>query len=141
MKNIKTFENYSKVNEGAGLILGGVILAGLALPGFLNWASNAWTKFMMERKFKPTGEVEMVPFKSGSMKEPGEIKFEGYKDDKGQHFWGVTFVDGTVADPGYENHQYFLFNDSAFAKVKQDMAKGEFNTSGSSYNWSKTPDR
>jgi hypothetical protein len=135
MKHIKRFSENEKVNEEVGaLLIGGIALAALAGPGLIKWAKAAWTKKMMEMKYKPTGKEEMVPFGKG------EVKFEEVKDGStGETFWGVTYSDKTVADAGYEDEQYLLFDGVGFKKIKEGMARGEFSTSGSVQSWSKTP--
>jgi hypothetical protein len=135
MKHIKRFSENEKVNEEVGaLLIGGIAFAALAGPGLIKWAKAAWTKKMMEMKYKPTGKEEMVPFGKG------EVKFEEVKDSStGETFWGVTYVDKTVADPGYEDEQYLLFDGAGFKKIKEEMASGKFSTSGSVKSWSKTP--
>ena len=147
MKHIKRFSENEKVNEEVGaLLIGGIALAAFAGPALIKWAKAAWTKKMMEMKYKPTGKEEIVPFgkkgvlptSSFGQNTPGEVKFEEVKDvSTGETFWGVTYSDKTVSVQDVQDVQYLLFDDVGFKKIKEGMASGEFSTSGSVQYWSK----
>lgn len=129
MKQIKTYEsytgndNYSSLNEG-GLLIGGLVLGAMILPSLVKAAKSAWTKKMMEMKYKPTGQVEMIGIFNGQGKMPEEIPFKIYKDDKGQKFWSLEVVDRVTADAGYETAQIFLYDEDGLEKLKREGILG-----------------
>lgn len=135
------FDDNKPVNEEfltGALVIGGFIAA-LGSGALINYASSAWTKWMMERKYKPTGKEEMVKLQQGDG-ESTEHKFIEVKDkETGETFMGVSVVDATVADPGYENEQFFLFDKKGFEELKDRWLKGDSSISGHHKSWSKTP--
>ena len=141
MKHIKRFSETQKVNEeiAGTLMIGGLLLA-IGLPGIVKAATAAWTKKMMEIKYKKTGKEEMVPTLRKDGKQ-GQILFEQFKDNSsGEVLWGCTFSPNShVADPGHEDEQYLLFDEAGYKRVKEELSKGDFSLSGSSARWSKRP--
>ena len=141
MKHIKRFSETQKVNEEivGTLMIGGLLLA-IGLPGVVKAAKAAWTKKMMEIKYKKTGKEEMVPTLRKDGKQ-GQVLFEQFKDNSsGEVLWGCTFSPNShVADPGHEDEQYLLFDEAGYKRVKEELSKGDFSLSGSSARWSKRP--
>ena len=141
MKHIKRFSETQKVNEeiAGTLMIGGLLLA-IGLPGIVKAAKAAWTKKMMEIKYKKTGKEEMVPTLRKDGKQ-GQVLFEQFKDNSSvEVFWGCTFSPNShVADPGHEDEQYLLFDEAGYKRVKEELSKGDFSLSGSSARWSKRP--
>ena len=141
MKHIKRFSETQKVNEEivGTLMIGGLLLA-IGLPGIVKAAKAAWTKKMMEIKYKKTGKEEMVPTLRKDGKQ-GQVLFEQFKDNSsGEVLWGCTFSPNShVADPGHEDEQYLLFDEAGYKRVKEELSKGDFSLSGSSARWSKRP--
>ena len=141
MKHIKRFSETQKVNEeiAGTLMIGGLLLA-IGLPGIVKAAKAAWTKKMMEIKYKKTGKEEMVPTLRKDGKQ-GQVLFEQFKDNSsGELFWGCTFSPNShVADPGHEDEQYLLFDEAGYKRVKEELSKGDFSLTGSSARWSKRP--
>ena len=141
MKHIKRFSETQKVNEEivGTLMIGGLLLA-IGLPGVVKAAKAAWTKKMMEIKYKKTGKEEMVPTLRKDGKQ-GQVLFEQFKDNSsGEVLWGCTFSPNShVADPGHEDEQYLLFDEAGYKRVKEELSKGDFSLSGSSARWSKKP--
>lgn len=141
MKHIKRFSETQKVNEeiAGTLMIGGLLLA-IGLPGIVKAAKAAWTKKMMEIKYKKTGKEEMVPTLRKDGKQ-GQVLFEQFKDNSsGEVFWGCTFSPNShVADPGHEDEQYLLFDEAGYKRVKEELSKGDFSLTGSSARWSKRP--
>ena len=123
MKHLNNFKNHQKVNEeiATSLIIGGILFAMTGGLGALtSYVSSAWTKWMKERKYQETGKEEMVPT------EKGDIKFIEVKDkDNGKSYWGVSVIDARTADPGYENEQFFIFDEVGFANLKKQWSKGK----------------
>lgn len=141
MKHIKRFSETQKVNEeiAGTLMIGGLLLA-IGLPGIVKAAKAAWTKKMMEIKYKKTGKEEMVPTLRKDGKQ-GQVLFEQFKDNSsGEVFWGCTFSPNShVADPGSRDEQYLLFDEAGYKRVKEELSKGDFSLTGSSARWSKRP--
>jgi hypothetical protein len=141
MIHIKKFSDTQKVNEEiAGvLMIGGFFLA-MAAPAIIKTATAAWTKMMMEIKYKKTGKEEMVPTLRKDGKK-GEVLFEQFKDNSsGEVFWGCTFSPNShMADPGHEDEQYLLFDEEGYKKIKDQMSRGDLSMTGSRDRWSKNP--
>ena len=129
MKQIKTYESYtgndndSSLNE-SGLLIGGLVLGAMFLPTLVDAAKSAWSKKMMEMKYKPTGQVEMLEISNSEGKMPKKIPFKIYKDDKGQKFWALEVVDGVTGDAGYETAQIFLYDENGLEKLKKEGILG-----------------
>jgi hypothetical protein len=131
MKQIKTYESYigndsdSSLNEGA-LLIGGILLGAMMLPALVDAAKSAWTKKMMEMKYKPTGQVEKIEIsnKGGKIGQPKELSFKIYKDDKGQKFWALEVIDRATGDAGYETAQIFLYDENGLEKLKREGILG-----------------
>jgi hypothetical protein len=141
MKHIKRFSETQKVNEeiAGTLMIGGLLLA-LGSTAIIKTAKAAWTKMLMEMKYKKTGKEEMVPTLQKDGKQ-GQVLFEQFKDNSsGELFWGCTFSPNAYkADTGHTDEQYLLFDDAGYKRVKEELSKGDFSLSGSSARWSKKP--
>jgi len=139
---IKKFKNFVEpVNEEiltGALVIGGFIAA-MGAGAVIDYASSAWTKWMMERKYKPTGKEEMVQLNQNG--EVSEHKFIEVKDkDTGETFMGVTVVDSTTADPGYEKEQFFIFDKKGFEELKKKWSEGNSgDLSGHHKKWNLRP--
>lgn len=139
---IKKFKNFVEpVNEDifTGALLIGGFLAAVGSNSLIDYASSAWTKWMMERKYKPTGKEEMVQLNQNG--EVSEHKFIEVKDkDTGETFMGVTVVDSTTADPGYEKEQFFIFDKKGFEELKKKWSEGDSgDLSGHHKKWNLRP--
>lgn len=141
MVNLKRFDNYQKTNELAGtLMIAGLILGLGGASAIVNYCSSAFTKWMKEMKFKPTGKKVIIVSTDRNGK-PAELEFDELSDKStGEKFYGVVVNSGDTAQPGYENDQYFLYDKANFDKLKKEMeAGGKFSTGGAKHSWSKTP--
>jgi len=141
MVHIKRYSESQRVNEEIAdlLMIGGVFLA-LAAPAIIKTATAAWTKMMMEMKYKSTGKEEMVTTLRKDGKN-GQVKFEQFKDSStGEVFWACTYVPNAhLADPGHEDEQYLLFDEEGYKKIKDQMSRGDLSMTGSRDRWSKNP--
>lgn len=149
MKHIKRFSESEKIDESisGALIIGGILFSLFGGVGaLLKYAKASWTKTMMEMKYKRTGKTENVPYTpaEGSQIVAGSKKgvyFEQLKDvSTGELFWACTFVDKSVAEEGYRNEQYLLFDEDGYKKVKEKILNREPGfLKGPIKQWSKTP--
>jgi hypothetical protein len=141
MIHIKRYSESQRVNEEiAGLLMIGGFFLAMAAPAIIKTATAAWTKMMMEMKYKSTGKEEMVTTLRKDGKN-GQVKFEQFKDSStGEVFWACTYVPNAhLADPGHEDEQYLLFDEAGYKKIKDQMSRGDLSMTGSRDRWSKNP--
>ena len=141
MVNVKRFNNYQKTNELAGtLMIAGLILGLGGASAIINFCSSAFTKWMKEMKFKPTGKkvTVMTTDRNGKL---AELEFDELSDKStSEKFYGIVVNSGDTAQSGYENDQYFLYDKVNFDNLKKEMESGgKFSTGGAKHSWSKTP--
>jgi len=155
MKYIKTFKNINKINEEfGGLELVALTFGAMVgVPALLNYASATWQKFMMEKKYVPTGKIEKCEIVDDQEKvggQPGEKKYLEFQELKdkttGELFYGTELREGAGPGTGDEqqNLMFLLYSKENFDKIKNDLMQDS--TIGrvllkhtAKASWSKTP--
>ena len=153
MKYIKRFDDTKKVNEEfGGLELVALTFGAMVgVPALLNYASATWQKFMMEKKYVPTGKVEKCEIVDDQEKvggQPGEKKYLEFQELKdkttGELYYGTELREGAGVTDEQQNLMFLLYTKENFEKIKNDLMKDS--TVGrvllkhtAKASWSKTP--
>ncbi len=154
MKHIKNYKKYEgKLNEEFGGLefLGLTIGAMTVVPALVNYAAGAWQKFLMEKKYIPTGKIEKVVLTGGGeqlfdKEEDGKryVEFEELKDkSSGEIFYGIHFSQSAGASDENRDVLYLVYNKENFEKVKKELGSGKGGEAllqnKRTATWSKTP--
>jgi len=134
MKYIKTFKNINKINEEfGGLELVALTIGAMtALPALLNYANGLWQKFLMEKKYIPTGKVEKCELVDRQKEVGGQegekkyLEFQELKDkESGEMFYGTEMREGAGPGTGDENKNvmFILYSKENFEKIREELKK------------------